>query len=100
MKIIGDASNGKLLIEASRDEVANMLGAYSVYQMKEAGLSERDLKPGTEINVKGAWERLYWLERNWHEFNSLRDACRSALRETERLQPLFKTAKGEPQKAA
>jgi hypothetical protein len=97
MKIIGAAADGKLLIEATRDEVANLLGAYSAYQLKDAGLSENALKPGVEIEVRGAYERLYWLQNRHHEFGHLRDALSRALRETERLQPVFSIIKGEPQ---
>lgn len=93
MKIIGEAANERLLIEATRDEVANLLGAYSQYHLKEAGLSYDDLKPGKDINVRGAWEKLYWLEHRGDEFNPLREALQRALKEIEQAKPLFSQIK-------
>ena len=93
MKIIGEAANERLLIEATRDEVANLLGAYSKYQLTEAGLTEKDLKPGMDINVRGAWDQLYWFANRGDEFADLRRALADALKRLDEAKPLFSAIK-------
>ena len=93
MKIIGETTHGRLLLDASRDEVANLLGAYPAYQLKEAGLSENDLKPGVDINVRGAWDQLYWFSNRGDEFTELRRALADALKRLDESKPLFSAIK-------
>lgn len=100
MKIIGNATGGKLLIEATPDEVANIMGAFSAYQLKDIGLKSTDLKPGMEIKVSSAWSRLYWLSRKQDQFSELRKACEQALKHTAQLESVFSVIKGESQEDA
>jgi hypothetical protein len=84
MKIIGTVGTDRydgpdLLIQATKDEVARILGQYSASQMKERGIKESDLKVGFQINVDAAWSRLYWLERRRYELEQLTRACRSVI---------------------
>ena len=89
MKVIGETEEG-VLLTASKDEIANLFGAYSAYQMDEIGMKSGDIEPGLEINVKGAYEKLRWLEHRGHEFNDLRRRLREALERLENDVPLFK----------
>ena len=89
MKVIGETEEG-VLLTASKNEIANLFGAYSSHQMDEIGMKTSDIKPGLEINVKGAYEKMYWLEHRGYEFNELRVRLREALNRLENDVPLFK----------
>lgn len=90
MKIIGRIEDNEFLISASRSEIANLLGAYSQYSLKEIGMTKSDIKPGLEINVSGAYEKLYWLEKRRDEFKKLERELESALKGLRKSEPLFK----------
>lgn len=89
MKIIGETKEG-FLISAERDEIANLFGAYSQYSLEDVGMKDSDIKPGLEINVRGAYEKLYWLERRRAEFVELERKLKSALDGLKQSEPLFK----------
>lgn len=55
MKIIGKTEQDGLLLAASEDEVAKLLGFYSKYS---TGDGMPDLKPGLEINVSVMYRQL------------------------------------------
>jgi hypothetical protein len=94
MKIIGQAADGKLLLEASKNEIANLLGAYSANMLREAGLSENYLKPGVQINVKGAYEKLYWLSNRKAAMDRLRGELLTMAQKLDDSEPLFKVIEG------
>lgn len=55
MKIIGETADKGLLLSASKDEVANLLGFYSEYSGRE-GMP--DLKPGLVIKINAMYKQL------------------------------------------
>lgn len=59
MKIIGKTDNG-FILEASKDEVANLLGEYSAYSLKNE-VSEK-LKVGASIRIAKMYERITNLD--------------------------------------
>lgn len=65
MKIIGE-SKDSFIIEASKDEVANLLGAYGRGRLK-------DLKPGTEIHVNKMYHQLNDLAYDRKRYDALAD---------------------------
>lgn len=57
MKIIGESREG-YIIEASKDEVANLIGYYSKYDDKFK------ISVGDKINISGMYQQLYNLKNN------------------------------------
>jgi len=64
MKIIGKTENG-YIIEASKDDVANLIGYYSHYS-KEVNISV-----GDEIQVSKMYQQLHDLERSQPEMRKV-----------------------------
>lgn len=56
MKILGKAKDS-YIIEASDNELANLMGYYSKYDLK-------DLPYGAEINISEMYKQLYFLAKN------------------------------------
>ncbi|WP_044893010.1 MULTISPECIES: hypothetical protein [Bacillales] len=84
MKIIGESKDG-FIIEASRGEIANLLGFYSEYS---SGY-ERP-KVGDEIEVSKMFSKLYHLEKNKHSIDSIVKTIRGLADVLEPLGPVVK----------
>jgi len=81
MKIIGKGQNGKFLIEASTDEIANLFGEYYYREtMKKAGIK---IEPGLEIKIDIAYRKLSVLLKRQKEFNQLKQDLQTAINNIE-----------------
>jgi len=69
MKIIGETKDG-YIIEASRDDVANLIGYYYGSAMKNR------LSTGDEIQINKMFRQLYNLEHNQPELRKVVDSLR------------------------
>lgn len=68
MKIVGTAAEGKLLIEATPNEVANLFGFHWEGELRERKI---ELKPGMEINASIEYQKLAWLRSRNRDFDDL-----------------------------
>jgi hypothetical protein len=60
MKVIGKTEDG-YIIDASGDEVANLIGYYGTYSLRD---SNRVIYVGDKINISGMYKQLYNLKNN------------------------------------
>jgi len=58
LKIIGKTENNGLLLSASRDEVAHLIGYFSTYSRPVSEL----LEPGKEIKISAMYNQFYQLQ--------------------------------------
>lgn len=58
MKIIGEAEGGAMLISATKDELANLVGFYYA-----GSAACPDFKPGMKIEIAGMFNQLHELGR-------------------------------------
>ena len=103
MKIYSETEKG-FLIEATKDEIANLYGAYSSYHIeyKKNGIRKEDIRPGLVIDVRGAYERLHWLDHHEsktenlkQEVHRLKNCLDKMLSALDNTSSIFKIAKGE-----
>lgn len=71
MKIIGETTDG-FIFEATRDEMANLVGYHSNYSLQAESATDKPyLKIGTEIAITAMFRQLYDLEHNKKELGAL-----------------------------
>lgn len=63
MKIIGKTSENGLLLSATEDEVANLIGYYGKYSED----AQSHLKPGTDIHISEIFKTLYYMSTRKRE---------------------------------
>lgn len=90
MKVIGKTGETTYLIEATQDEIANILGERSLFDLKHRDKYPKDIRIGTEIHPHNDWNRLDFLVRNRDRgLEQLADQCRRVLKAIEDTGPLF-----------
>ncbi|UWG96811.1 hypothetical protein LPY66_18325 [Dehalobacter sp. DCM] len=82
MKIIGQSENS-FILEASKDELANLIGYYSKYDQKAK------VNPGDEINISNMYRQLYTLERKQPELRKVIDTLRGIANMLEPVAPVI-----------
>jgi hypothetical protein len=92
MRIIGESDSGYVL-EASRDEVANLIGYYSKYNY-DKGIATP--KPGDTIKVTEMFQRLYTLARRRGEIKTAQKMLRDAADELELVDPILGASEEKP----
>lgn len=91
MKIIGENPQ-TLILEASKDEVANLIGFINEYDAK---LPRGMLRAGAVINVSSMFHRLYHLERRKGELERLAKQLRAQADLLESTEPVVQGATEE-----
>ena len=89
MKIIAKTENG-FLLEASKDEVANLLGEYSHYHLK-ADVQEK-LKIGATIRINKMYERITNLDHKNKNVKAAITALRDMLELFAESEPIIDKA--------
>lgn len=92
MKIIGETPGG-FILEASCDEVANLVGYYSRY---DGAFCKRQIRPGDQIQVHQMYQRLYMAARRRNEIRTAAKMLRDAAGELELADPILRAADEEP----
>lgn len=87
MKIIAHSGSDKVFIEASRDEVARLVGFYSAYDEKFRA-AMKDLPVGTEIKISEMYDRLGQQNYNTEKMLSTARELRGMAESLEILQPI------------
>lgn len=97
MRIVGQASGDKLLLEATPDEIANLLGFYysGDEDLRKAGFK---IGPGMEFKVSAEYQKVYWLRQRNREFEGLIQRLRETADAIECSRPAFDVVAGEPAK--
>lgn len=83
MRIIGKTENGRLLIDADPDEVANLCGFY--YRGTDGAPK---LEPGMTIQVHAMFQQLYALANNAKRLGSIASELRAYADRLEMQQPI------------
>lgn len=100
MKIIGKTDAG-FLLEANSDEIANLLGYYSDYQLPERGGYNREkLQIGDQVNVAAMFKHLRELEHAGKEMTNLASKLRTAADLIDTLPAPLTAVKAEPDQPA
>ena len=88
MKIVGKGQDGKFLIEASKDEIANLFGEYyySDSFRKEHGV----IDIGSEIDVTTAYRKLSALLKYSSSLDKLKTDLQKAINDISAGDKLFK----------
>lgn len=95
MKIIGTTKDG-FILEASENEVANLIGYYSRYDMREKETAPP--KPGDTIRIHEMYQRLYVLASRRGQIKTAQKMLLDAASELELVDPIL--AAGDEPKAA
>lgn len=99
MKIIGLAGDN-IIIEATMNEVANLVGAYSKYQIKEAGVGydyDTLFRVGTDIKISKIYEDMTAIQniRLSKEYDSARHKLEKMLEVLTPIEDLVKQLQDE-----
>lgn len=84
MKIIGRSENG-YIINATHDEVVNLLGYYSKYAQE---YKNKAIGIGSEINVSDMYNQLYKLANSHDDIVRAKDALKKCIENLELVNPL------------
>lgn len=88
MKIIGTTVSGYLL-EANKNEVANLIGYYNEYDQREKGKS---LHIEDEIKIDAMYKQLYNLRTNQPELKKIVGTLRNLANLLEPVCPVIESA--------
>lgn len=88
MKIIGKGQDGKFLIEAGDDEIANLFGGYYYGAAFKEEHGEIDI--GTEIDVSVAYRKLSALLKYSKSLDKLKDDLQQAINDISTGDKIFK----------
>lgn len=90
MKVVAKTGNDTYLIEATQDEIANILGERSFFHLKRSDINPSDIRIGTRIEPSNDWNRLDFLVRNRHRgLDQLAKQCKEVIAAIEDTKPLF-----------
>lgn len=95
MKIIAQVDKNTVLLQASTDEIANLVG-YSDSWAAQNKRGNRDFKVGDEIRVHEMFRRLYALEHRKGELERLAKQLRAQADLLESVEPVIAAATAEP----
>lgn len=84
MKIIGRTNNGYIL-DASKDEVANLIGYYGSYSLDK----NIDLNVGNEINIAQMYKQLYDLHHRHEEIDRAKVKLAECIKNMEDVLPVI-----------
>lgn len=82
MKVIGE-SEDSFIIEASKNEIANLIGYYSKYD------SKFKINAGDQINISDMFKQLYNLEHNKPELSKVVNTLRNLADSLEPVCPVI-----------
>ena len=85
MKIIGKTQKGYIL-DASEDEVANLIGYYGEYSLREQC---GKLNIGDEIQISRMYEQLYKLHDNHKDIERAKECLTQCIENMEEVLPVI-----------
>ncbi len=85
MKIIGKTKEGYIL-DASANEVANLIGYYGEYSLKQGNVS---LGIGEEIKISQMYDQLYKLHVKHNEIEAAKEKLSECIKYMNEVQPVI-----------
>ena len=83
MKIIGYTANG-YMIDANRDEIANLLGCFASYSLKNQTLTY-----GTEIKISDMYNQLYRLNQMRDSIEGIQKQMKNMINTLTEIDPIL-----------
>ena len=88
MKIIGYTGKGYML-DATKEEVANLIGFYSTYSEE---YRKSSIGIGSEINVSGMYKQLYRLAGSYEDIERAKDNLKRCIELLDIVNPLIEVS--------
>lgn len=85
MKIIGRTEKGYIL-DATKEEVANLIGFYSAY---EKDFRKKSIGIGSEINISGMYKQLYGLAVKHDDIEKAKDNLKRCIELLDIVNPMI-----------
>ena len=100
MKIIGGTESG-FILEATKDEVANLAGYYSYNHAPDKGYHKDAFNIGDQVNVDAMYRQLYSLARLGDQVESTKKTLEAAIQLLTIVDPVIrKVVDMQPDEAA
>lgn len=84
MKIIGRTKEG-YIIDASTDEIANLVGYYGKYSLDK----KVQLSIGDQINISQMYKQLYNLSRKHEEIKNAKEKLAECIKYMDEIEPVI-----------